>query len=259
MSRLGRDVLSVSVFGGRVIYLPGMHKPTHTHSETFISKYRPTNLNEMVLPWQHGLTKALDFVTNPYPEAFLFHGAPGLGKTSLARIMAQSAAGDPFSVRYLSGPDLDSNTVRDIAAASYHPPLFGKYHAFVVDEADEIPRGGQIRLLSLLENLGHTVWIFTSNESIEEFEPRFISRVKPLLFSKQGMMEPATDWLLSIARKECISLSKHSAANLIRESNNNLRSALQALELKGADQKKQRQVVPAPSRKTAPEPALNDL
>jgi replication-associated recombination protein RarA len=236
-----------------------MHNPTHTNSETLISKYRPTNLTEMVLPWQHGLTKALDFLSNPYPEAFLFYGCAGLGKTSLARIMAHAAAGDPFSVRYLSGPDLDSNTVRDIAAASYHPPLFGKYYAYVVDEADQTPRGGQIRLFSLLENLGHTVWIFTSNESMEEFEPRFVSRVKPLLFSKQGIMEPATEWLLSIAQKEGISLSKTGAANLIRESNNNLRMALQALELKGADQKKRHQIVPSEARKTVPEPALNDL
>ena len=236
-----------------------MQKTINTSGETFISKYRPTNLTEMVLPWQHGLNKALDFVSNPYPEAFLFYGSPGLGKTSLARIVAQAAAGDPFSVRYLSGPDLDSSTVRDIAATSYQPPLFGKYHAFVVDEADQTPRGGQIRLLSLLENLGHTVWIFTSNESMEEFEPRFISRVKALLFSKQGIMEPATEWLIFIARKEGISLSKNSAANLIRESNNNLRMALQALELRGAEQNKTQQIITPTFRKTAPEPLPNNI
>jgi replication-associated recombination protein RarA len=217
-----------------------MQKDIINPGESFISKHRPTNLAQLVLPWQHGLNSALDFVANPHPEAYLFYGPPGLGKTSLARIIAHAAAGDPFSVRYFMGPDLDSNTVRDIAAASFHPPLFGKLHAFVVDEADSIPRGGQIRLLGMLENPGPTVWVFTSNEGLDDFEPRFVSRVKALHFSTQGMFDPATKWLLTIAKEEGVALSKATAQRLIRECKNNLRAALQALELMKADQVKGR-------------------
>jgi DNA polymerase III delta subunit len=226
-------------------------------NEPFISKYRPSHVSDLVLPWQHGLNKALDFVANPYPEVFLFHGPSGLGKTSLARIMAHAAAGDPFSVRYFMGSDLDSNMVRDVAAASFHPPLFGKLHAFVVDEADAIPRGGQIRLLGLLENPGPSVWVFTSNEGLDDFEPRFVSRVKALHFSSQGIFDPATEWLMTIAKKESVVLSKATAQRLIRESKNNLRAALQALELMKADQGKGGLPRAGAAPKTTREPSLS--
>jgi DNA polymerase III delta prime subunit len=110
-------------------------------------------------------------------------------------------------------------------------PLFGRYNTFIVDEADSIPRGGQIRLLQILERLENSIWIFTSNEDLGEFEERFLSRVRHLSFSTQGLLDPATRWLADIAAREGIPLDRPSAEKIVRSSKNNLRSALRSLEL----------------------------
>ena len=145
--------------------------------------------------------------------------------------MARSAAGHSLSVQRFVGPDLDSASVRQLALSCAQRPLFGHRHAVVVDEADSIPRTAQVRLLGILDSLTFSTWIFTSNEDLDSFEPRFLSRVKPQLFSSQGLFAPATSWLLKIAEQEDISLTKAVAERLVREGKNNLRAALQLLEL----------------------------
>jgi DNA polymerase III delta prime subunit len=99
-----------------------------------------------------------------------------------------------------------------------------------VDEADSIPNGGQVRLLSALEQSSFGIWIFTSNEEVESWEPRFLSRFTVLQFSNQRLAEPAARWLRNIAIKEGLNLAPDEAEKIIRASKNNLRAALQRME-----------------------------
>ncbi len=202
-----------------------------------VEKYRPANVTDLVLPDKHGLAAALQFCAQPYPSAWLFHGKPGIGKSSLADIMAKLAAKSPMSIQRFVGPDLSSENVRALVSSFTYRPLGGGHHVVIVHESDAIPRLAQIRLLDLLERLKefHLVMCFTSNEDLENFEGRFLSRVKPQLFSNQGIANPAKDWLLRIARLEGIPLTKPQAVRIIKLSCNNLRGALQRLEIHGAE------------------------
>ncbi len=64
---------------------------------------------------------------------------------------------------------MDHNRTREIEASLHHRPLFGDLHFIQVDEADQITEGGQIRLLRLLEQAEHCVWVFTTNAPLESF------------------------------------------------------------------------------------------
>ncbi len=194
-------------------------------------KYRPRSVSDMVLPLNHSLTPILNFLNHPYSSAWLLVGKSGLGKSSLAEIISRLCS-DPSHVRSYVGSDLDSNRVRDIESSIRHRPLFGKFHFFICDEADQITPGGQIRLLRLLENSENCIWIFTSNESPQSFETRFLSRVKCINFTAQGLLTPASKWLSGIAKLEGLDLPTDEAAKILRATNNNLRNALQQLELR---------------------------
>jgi DNA polymerase III delta subunit len=151
--------------------------------------------------------------------------------------MASRASRHPLSIRSYSGADLTSDIVRQLTGDFTYWPLYGGYHSVIVNEADSIPRLAQVRLLDLLERLEefHAVLVFTSNDDLTGFEDRFLSRVRPQLFTTQGLAEKAIDWLLRIAEAESIPLSKQHARRLVKNAKNNLRTALQALELLGAE------------------------
>ncbi len=200
-----------------------------TPNNSLAKKYRPRHISEMVLPACHELNPAFRFLRAPYPSEWLFTGKSGIGKSTLAEIMAQTCANENH-VHRLVGSDLDSNRVKDIEASVRHSPLFGGFHFFRVDEADTITSGGQVRLLTLLESAQNCIWVFTSNEGTDHFESRFLSRVHHINFSTHGLLESAVPWLIEIADREGIDLSPDEATKIIRATKNNLRSALREIE-----------------------------
>jgi replication-associated recombination protein RarA len=205
---------------------------------SLVDKYRPRDLHDLVLPERHGLAASIKFCDRPYASAWLHHGPPGLGKTSLADIQARRAS-RPTDIHRFSGPDLSVDSVRRLAEAFVYRPLYGDFHTVVVQEADSIPKISQIRLLDLLDDLAgaRLVMVFTSNDNISDFEARFVSRLKPQSFTSQGIAPPATSWLLRIAALENIPLTPKEAKRIIKLSCSNLRTALQELELLGAERR----------------------
>ena len=206
--------------------------------ESLIDKYRPQAVKDLVLPTQHSISAALNFCRNPYPSAWLLHGKPGLGKTSLATIMGQIASESPLALQTFSGPDVNIELVRDLAASFTSGCLFGRYHTVVINECDSMPAAAQIRFLDILDRLKQckTVVICTSNDDLASFEERFLSRVRPQLFTSQGLANPARDWLQRVADQEGIPLTAAQAARIVKLSKNNLRAALQGLEVHSMDQ-----------------------
>ena len=198
--------------------------------QPLVRKYTPTRIQDLVLPKGHNLASAIKFVGAPYSSAWLLYGNTGLGKTSLANIMAAAAAGHPEAVIQVDGGDLNAESVREIALSLATPPKFGPFHAVVVDQSDSIPEDGQVRLLSVLDKLGSMVWIFTA-EATKNFGPRFLSRVKYQLFTSQNVCPAATLWLLTIAKRENIRLSEKEAKRIVQDSRNDLRASLEALDL----------------------------
>jgi replication-associated recombination protein RarA len=202
---------------------------TNNGGQRLIDKYRPSSVEELVLPTAHSVAAALKFTRKPRPSGWLLHGKSGLGKSSLADIMAASAS-DPFHTSRYLGPDVDIATVRQMDITCSTRPMLGGYHTMIIDEADAIPPVAQVRLLGMLDRIGYGCVIFTSNDELGDFDARFLSRLQCQLFTSQGLLGPASIWLMEIARKEEIPLKLTDAERLVRYEKNNLRGALQALD-----------------------------
>ena len=204
---------------------------TEIKQPTFVDKYKPTRVEDLILPSNHAVGAAVKFLQKPYPSGWLLYGGSGLGKTTMAEMMAIAAAEHPYSVQTFAGQELDVNQVKQLKFTCSTIPLFGRMHAIVVNEADAIPVGGRLALLALLEIYRHSCWIFTSNKSVKDFDSPFRSRLRPQLFKGQGICTPASKLLVRIARNEGLDLAITEAEAIMKEVKNNIRGALNALEI----------------------------
>ncbi len=192
--------------------------------------HRPKTLSEIVGNEKaKGVLAAL--LAHPFPSAWLLEGPSGVGKTSVARIIAQELARNVMDWHQFQGGQIDQRTADWIRDLAQQLPWNGGFKVFVLDEADRMTEGAQIAFLDILENLGpQTIFLLTSNER-GDFEPRFLSRLKVVHFTTQGLAEAGADLLVSIARENGLELDRQSAKKRMQRSHNNIRSAIQDLEV----------------------------
>ena len=111
------------------------------------------------------------------PLKFLFNGKPGLGKSALVQYLQHLTGCNKWSTTKLNGTELKVERVEEIARSLAYKSLFGEYRMLWVDEADEIPRVAQVRILTLLDDLPESVAVVcTSNCQVKDFEERFQTR-----------------------------------------------------------------------------------
>ena len=112
--------------------------------------YRPKRIADFA-----GLARAKAimsaFVRNPHSDAFLWHGASGTGKTTLALAVAGELNAQ---VIHVPSSDCSVDKVRWLREVTACVPMFGRYYVVIVDEADRMTPAAQIAFLSLLDATG---------------------------------------------------------------------------------------------------------
>ena len=150
--------------------------------------FRPSTLNEVVRQ-EHIVTVLKNQInTGRIGHAYLFCGPRGTGKTSIAKIFAQSincespidgsACGKCAVCKALKDPsnlditeiDAASNNgvdeMRDLREKVQYPPVSGKYKVYIIDEVHMLSPGAFNALLKTLEEPpSHAVFILATTES----------------------------------------------------------------------------------------------
>jgi replication-associated recombination protein RarA len=110
---------------------------------------------------------------------FMFHGQPGTGKTSLAKMIAREIAADKIDVESINGRNLDSETVREWQRSTAYGSLFGGWKVKLINEADLIPTVAQDLMLTYLDDLPRqNAVIATSNQNVTALTERFQTRFR---------------------------------------------------------------------------------
>jgi DNA polymerase-3 subunit gamma/tau len=189
--------------------------------------------------------------TKRIAHAYLFSGTRGVGKTTVARILAkalnceQGPTGHPCNtcvncVEITQGTSVDvmeidgaSNTsvddVREIRENVKFSPFRGHYRVYIIDEVHMLSNSAFNALLKTLEEPpAHVVFIFATTE-IHKIPATILSRCQHYNFRRIARQE-IIDRLRHIAAQDGLTIEDRSFTALARASEGSMRDGLSLLD-----------------------------
>lgn len=172
---------------------------------------RPQKLDDVIGHSEVKATLTKQISEGRVPTAILFTGPPGVGKTTLALIVARLIQGPdyptdaPIDVEEINGGERGKvDNARELAANAQYRPMVGARKVLIINEAQRMTKEAQECLLAPCESKdGTTTWIFTSMEPAK-IESALAMRclrfdLKPL--SKEGIEILVTRACDALSRK----------------------------------------------------------
>ena len=207
--------------------------------ESLTEKYRPRAIDEFI-----GLDKVKrvmhSLLAAPRASAWLFVGAPGTGKSTMALALAESL---PAELHKIPSQECNVAAIERVRAITQALPmgLFRKpgdsrpyrFHLILADEINRASSAAQDSLHSKLDATNffpNTIFIGTCNTT-DGMSPALLSRFHVIEFSSYGLGAPAAELLKTVWSKETApDAPAPNFARLVKDSNNNVRESLMRLE-----------------------------
>jgi DNA polymerase-3 subunit gamma/tau len=214
-------------------------------------KHRPMTFSEVT-----GQAHVVKTLTNALASgrtahAYLFSGMRGVGKTTMARIMAKAlncdkgptpnpclkcpscleiGSGTSFDVMEIDGASSNSvDDVREMRETIKTGPARGRYRVYIIDEVHMLSTAAFNALLKTLEEPpGHVVFVFATTEA-HKIPQTILSRCQHFTFRRIPRRE-IIDTLQRVAKAEGIAIDERSLSTLARASDGSMRDALSLMD-----------------------------
>jgi replication factor C small subunit len=120
--------------------------------ELWTEKYRPRTVADYVFRDEEQRAQVQSWINSDSIPHLLFSGAPGVGKTTLAKILINELEIDDYDVLEINASRENSiDTIRDKITGFVQTMPFGKFKVVLLDEADYISPNGQAALRGVME------------------------------------------------------------------------------------------------------------
>lgn len=194
------------------------------------SEYRPKEFSDMI--GQDAIVKTLSnaIKNDKIPQALLFCGPRGVGKTSCARILAKQINNleENFEYNIFELDAASNNSVEDIRSITDQiriPPQIGKYKVYIIDEVHMLSNAAfNAFLKSLEEPPKHVVFILATTEK-NKIIPTILSRCQIYDFKKVDVVD-ITELLKNICTDKKIKFDENSLTLIAEKSDGSIRDSL---------------------------------
>ncbi|MEQ1792255.1 MAG: DNA polymerase III subunit gamma/tau [Nitrospiraceae bacterium] len=214
-------------------------------------KYRPGTFDDVIGQPHVVQTLVNSIATKRIAQAYLFSGTRGVGKTTVARILAKAlncergqtgtpcgtcsncleiAQGTSVDVMEIDGASNTSvDDVREIRENVKFAAFRGKYRVYIIDEVHMLSNSAFNALLKTLEEPPpHVVFIFATTE-IHKIPATILSRCQHYNFRRIARAE-IVERLRHVVNQDQIVLEERSLMALARASEGSMRDGLSLLD-----------------------------
>ena len=221
------------------------------NSNVLSLKYRPQSFNDLV--GQEVISEALSnsIKLKKTPNAYLFTGIRGVGKTTIARIIAKSLnctstsnlcqrdfcenCKSIINSNHIDVLEMDAasktgvDDVRDLIEFSKYPPNIAKYKIFIIDEVHMLSKQAFNALLKTLEEPPEYLKFIFATTEIKKIPVTIISRCQRYDLSRVKF-EVLLDYLKTICKLENAKVNSEALKLIVKLSEGSVRDALSLLD-----------------------------
>ncbi len=222
------------------------------NSKVLALKYRPKTFNDLIGQNVVAETIINSIKANKTPNAYLFTGIRGVGKTTIARIVAKSlncsngieklcieklcnnceaiTNSSHIDVLELNGADKTSiNDIRDLIELSRYRPTSSKFKIFIIDEVHQISSAAFNALLKILEEPPEYLKFIFATTEIKKVPVTILSRCQRFDLSRIKSSE-LFEFIKKIKDKEKGKVSDEALKLIVKISEGSVRDALSLLD-----------------------------
>ena len=205
--------------------------------QLWTEKYRPKDIDGYVFRDNEQKSQVKSWIDSGAIPHLLFSGAPGVGKTTLAKILINQLEIDDYDVLEINASRENSiDTIRDKITGFVQTMPFGEFKVVLLDEADYISPNGQAALRGVMETYHASArFILTCN---------YPNRVIPALHSRcQGFHIERVDLTEFTARvatvlvEEGVNFDLDTLDTYVRSTYPDLRKCLNLCQMNSQDNK----------------------
>jgi len=219
--------------------------------EVIARKWRPKSFNELIGQNHVSQTLVNALKNDRLPQALLFNGPRGTGKTSSARIFASTlrcpnikdfspcgtcaeceeiSSGKSVNVIEVDGASNNGvESIRELRDSVNYLPPSGKYKIFIIDEVHMLSTSAFNALLKTLEEPpAHVIFIMATTE-LHKVPNTILSRCQKFDFRRVSSQEIVSS-LENICTKENIKFETEALWNIARQADGSMRDSQSLLD-----------------------------
>ena len=198
-------------------------------------KWRPKKFDQVI--GQNHITKVLQnaIKVNRISHSYLFSGPRGVGKTTIARILASklNSVNDIRSSLDIIELDGASNRgideIRDLKESVNYTPTSGKYKIYIIDEAHMLTKEAFNALLKTLEEPpAHVIFILATTE-FQKIPSTISSRCQKYDFKRLTQNDIITH-LNFISNEEAVKFEDNALSIVAAQADGSMRDALSLMD-----------------------------